>query len=115
MEEDRIRYAVENTEVLKGPSRSLSTFGATNIHYFLLTEPVYKESGSGVKETVIREGDVLAERPKIITPDYLLALEGFSSEARQYFEMVRHELGGSAAGLLYTYKNQPQNLKNCSR
>ncbi len=108
--EDRIRYAVEHTEVLKGPTRALSTFGTTNIHYFLLTEPVYKEPEGRDKETVIREGNVVAERPKIITPDYLLNLEGFSKEARQYFEMVREELGGGVAGLLYTYKNQPENL-----
>lgn len=110
MEEDKIKYAVEHTEVLKGPKRSLATFGTTNIHYFLLTEPVYKEPGSPGKETVIREGNVVAERPKIITPEYLLNLEGFGSEARRYFEMIRQELGPHAAGLLYTYKNQPENL-----
>ncbi|MBI4333997.1 MAG: hypothetical protein HY673_22265 [Chloroflexi bacterium] len=110
MEEERIRYAVEHTEVLKEPRRSLSTFGTTNIHYFLLTEPVYKEPGSPEKETVIREGNVVAERPKIVTPDYLLNLEGFSKEARQYFEMARREVGPHATGILYAYKNQPENL-----
>ncbi len=110
VEEDRIRYAVEHTEVLKEPRRALSTFGTSNIHYFLLTEPVYKEEAAREKETVIREGNVVAERPRIITPDYLLNLEGFSKEARRYFEMARQELGAHAAGLLYTYKNQPENL-----
>jgi hypothetical protein len=110
MDEDKIRYAVEHSMVLKGPKRSLAAFGATNIHYFLLTEPVYQEPGTSQGETVIREGKVVAERPKIVTPTYLLNLEGFSAEARQYFEMVRREAGPHAPGLLYTYKNEPANL-----
>ncbi len=110
MDENKIRYAVEHTEVLINPKRSLSTFGTTNIQYFLLTEPIYEEFANREKETVIREGKVIAEKPKIITPSYLLNLEGFSPEARQYFEMVRREVGPHAPGLLYSYKNEPPNL-----
>lgn len=110
MDEERIKYAVEHTEVLKSPRRALATFGATTIDYFLLTEPIYREPSSSEKETVIREGKVVAERPRIITPTYLLNLEGFSEEARQYFEMVRQEVGPHTPGLLYSYKNEPANL-----
>ncbi len=110
MDEDKIKYAVEHTEVLKSPKRALATFGSTTINYFLLTEPIYTEPGSSEKETVIREGKVVAERPKIITPTYLLNLEGFSEEARHYFEMVRQEVGPHTPGLLYSYKNEPANL-----
>jgi hypothetical protein len=59
---------------------------------------------------VIREGTVIAQRPKIVTPYYLSRLEGFSPEAKRYFDSLLQEHGANAAGLLYTYKNEPKEL-----
>jgi len=109
-EERRIREAVRHTEILRAPKQSLSTFGTTNIYYYLLTEPAYSELEKNVTETVIREGRVIAERPRIVTPYYLSQLEGFSSEARKYFEDLIEAHGHNAAGLFYTYKNEPKEL-----
>jgi hypothetical protein len=78
----RIEYAISHTEVLRPPRQTLSTFGTTNIYYYLLTEPAYKELAHDVAETVIREGRVIAERPRIVTPYYLCHVEGFSADAR---------------------------------
>ena len=61
-------------------------------------------------ETVIREGRVIAERPKIVTPYYLTHLEGFSYDARRYFEMLLQTHGPDMPGLFYTYKNEPGTL-----
>lgn len=108
MDDERIREAVRLTEILRAPKQSLYSFGTTNLYYYLVTEPVYSEK-SRPPETVIREGKVVAERPKIVTPLYLSRLEGFSPEARRYFESVLNEKG-TASGLLYTYKNEPKEL-----
>ena len=108
--DDRIKYAVEHTEILRLPKRSLSTFGTTNIYYSLLTEPSYKELTRDVNETVVREGRVIAEKPRIVTPYYLSRLEGFSSEARRHFEMLTDKHGPNVAGLFYSYRNEPKEL-----
>lgn len=110
LNDERIREAVEHTEILRPPKQSLATFGTTNIYYYLITEPVYKDLIDNVSETVIREGRVIAQRPKVVTPYYLSRLEGFSSEARRYFEMLISKHGPNVAGLFYSYRNEPKEL-----
>ena len=110
IDDEKIEYAVRHTEILRPPKQRLSTFGTTNIHYYLLTEPAYTELVKNVTETVVREGRVIAERPRIVTPYYLSRLEGFSSDARKYFEMMLRAHGRNAPGLFYTYKNEPKEL-----
>jgi len=110
IDDERIRQAVKRTEILRAPKQSLATFGTTNIYYYLVTEPVYSELVKNVTETVVREGRVIAEKPRIVTPYYLSRLEGFSSEARRYFEALIKVHGANAPGLFYTYKNEPKEL-----
>jgi len=109
-ESERIEYAARHTEILRHPRQHLATFGVTNIYYYLVTEPTYSEITNDTNETVIREGRVVAERPKIVTPYYLTHLEGFSYDARQYFETLLRMQGPNAPGLFYTYKNEPKGL-----
>jgi hypothetical protein len=109
-EDERIKDAVKNTEILRPPKRSLATFGTTNVYYYLVTEPAYSELVKSAAETVIREGRVIAERPKIVTPFYLSHLEGFSPEAKRYMESLIRVYGSHAPGLYYTYKNEPKEL-----
>ena len=110
IDDKRIRDAVKHTEILRAPKQSLYTFGTTNIYYYLVTEPTYSELVKDITETVIREGRVIAERPRIVTPYYLAGLEGFSTEARRYFEALARERGSNIHGLFYTYKNEPKDL-----
>ena len=110
IDDERIEYAARHTEILRHPRQHLSTFGITNIYYYLVTEPAYADLVSDVNETVIREGRVIAERPKIVTPYYLSRLEGFSYDARKYFEMLLRMHGADTPGLFYTYKNEPKGL-----
>ncbi len=106
-DEARIRYAVEHTEVVRLPEQTLATFGVTNIYYYLLTEPIYKEVLGTKEETVVREGKVIAERPKIVTPYYLLNLfEGFE-HGQEFARYMTREFGANEAGLLYRYRNEP--------
>jgi hypothetical protein len=107
---ERIRQAVEHTEILRSPKQSLSTFGTTNIHYYLVTEPVYSELIDNITETAIREGRVIAQQPRIVTPYYLSQFEGFSTEAKKYFETLHNAYGPNTPGLFYTYRNEPKDL-----
>ena len=107
---ERIEQAARHTEILRHPRQHLATFGITNIYYYLVTEPTYSEIDNSTSETVIREGRVIAERPKIVTPYYLSNIEGFSYDARRYFEMLLSMHGANTPGLFYTYKNEPKEL-----
>ena len=105
--DEKIQYALEHTEVLRPPKQRLATFGLTNMYYYLVTEPVYAELLHKVEETVIREGRVIAERPKIVTPSYLVNLfEGFQ-HGREYAEFIHRKYGAHEPGLLYRYRNEP--------
>jgi len=110
IDDERIRDAVNHTEILRLPKQSLATFGTTNIYYYLVTKPAYAELIKNVTETVVREGRVIAERPRIVTPYYLSRLEGFSSDAKRYFDMLMRTHGPNTPGLLYSYRNEPKEL-----
>lgn len=111
IDDARIREAVARTEVIRAPKQNLYTFGTTNIHYFLVTEPVYADPASGGNETVVREGKIIAEKPRIVTPYYLTSLEGFSANARRYFDHLSKTHGRNAPGLFYAYRNEPKGLE----
>ena len=108
--DERIRNAVEHTEILRPPKQTLSTFGTTKIYYYLITEPIYTELMKDTTETAVREGRVIAERPRIVTPHYLSHLDGFSPEARKYLDELSKIHGTDAPGLFYTYRNEPKEL-----
>jgi len=108
--DNRIENAARQTEILRLPKQNLSTFGTTNVYYYLITEPAYSELVKGTDETVIREGRVITEKPKIVTPYYLTRLDGFSPDAKKYFELLLKTHGPDAPGLFYAYKNEPKEL-----
>ena len=108
--DSRIENALRHTTILRPPKRSLSTFGTTNLYYYLVTEPAYSEITGDVNETVVREGRVIAERPRIVTPYYLSRLEGFGVEARKYLDTLIEAHGFDAPGIYYTYRNEPKEL-----
>ena len=110
VDDERIKYTVQHTEILRPPKQSLATFGTTNIYYYLVTEPAYAELIEKVTETVVREGRVIAEKPRIVTPYYLSRLEGFSLDAKRYFDILLKAHGPNAPGLFYTYRNEPKEL-----
>lgn len=109
MDDEKIRDAVVQTQVLRLPRQTLATFGTTVINYYLLTEPIYSEIAKG-DETVIREGRVSSERPRVVTPYYLTKLEGFGESARRYLDIVIQQYGLHMPGLYYNYKNEARDL-----
>lgn len=82
-------YAVNNTEIIKLPTRHLETFGTTVLHYHLISELM-----DSVGQVRIREGRMLASQPQIITPQAYSStlLEGFGEEAGKYVDWLKsHE------------------------
>ena len=84
---DDFQYAIENTVVVRPPSRSIRTFGTTTFRFYLVTELMDR-----VNEIRIREGRIDAERPQILTPEKMsrILLEGFGEKAEQFAELLRH-------------------------
>ena len=108
-------YAARNTVVVRPPRQMLATFGATSIKYYLVTEPAYREiDPGGADDVVIREGLVKAERPRVVTPHYMMQHEGFGDHARDYLRRLASERGGDAPGLLYAYKNEGMRMNIAS-
>ena len=79
-------YAVNNTEVVVMPSHHLETFGATRLHYHLVTELM-----DSVDRIRVREGTIQSQRPQIITPAVYASevLEGFGEQANRYLDWLR--------------------------
>lgn len=100
--DDKILYAIEHTEVLRTPKQSLATFGTTNIYYYLITQLVETAN-------VIREGRVIASKPRIVTPTYLINVEGFGGQARRYIELMA-EKNPQEPSIFYAYKNEPADM-----
>ncbi len=96
--DERIEYAIAHTQVLRPPRQKLATFGSTNVYYYMITELMSEVN-------VVREGRVIAARPKIVTPVYLINVEGFSGPAKRYVEMMA-EKHPYEPGIFYTYKNE---------
>jgi hypothetical protein len=107
--DERIKEAVFNTRIVRAPKQSLATFGTTNIYYYLVAEAAFNDVMK-TTETVIREGRVIAERPRIVTPSYLSRVQGFSAEARKYFEFISNAYPPDSPGLYYSYRNEPKEL-----
>jgi hypothetical protein len=107
---ERIEFAARNTIIFRLPEQKLSTFGQTSIKYYMVTEPVYELTAASNVETILRQGHVIAEKPRIVTPYYLSRLEGFSPEATGYFNRMCEEYGADSPGIYYTYRNQSEDL-----
>ncbi|MBI4055233.1 MAG: hypothetical protein HY402_03780 [Elusimicrobia bacterium] len=89
------------THTLRTPQRRLATFGETRIHYYL-----FSPLPPGGKRCRLREGEILAERPHILTAEVMLRrFEGFDEKtqilARELVEQYQHLL----RGLEYRFRN----------
>jgi len=102
--EDDLQYAIENTRVILSPERRIETFGTTSFHFYLVTELM-----DSVSEIRIRDGNIQADRPQIITPANLskLSLEGFGEKARVFAEMLQNR---NSALLKYGFQIRKNDL-----
>lgn len=101
-------YAVNNTEVISVPERRLETFGATMVNYHLVTELM-----DSVDKVRVREGQLKAFRPEIITPQSIdqMMLEGFGREAGDYAEWLKNHAQEMQI-LKYGFKVQKQEVND---
>jgi hypothetical protein len=83
MTPDTFHYALENTRVILPPRSRLSTFGSSLLNYYIITEDM-----DHLNRSHVREGQVEAERPQIISPMYFakLLIDGFGDRAQAYAE-----------------------------
>ncbi len=106
MEPADIQAIAEQTVVVRPPRQPLATFGITQVTYYLVTATALAEDTTASPDAVVRSGVVTADRPRLVTPNYLLNLfQGF----RHGEEFARYLLathGPNAPGLLYSYKNE---------
>ncbi|HEX4086583.1 MAG TPA: hypothetical protein VHY22_16845 [Chthoniobacteraceae bacterium] len=82
---DDFQYAMENTQVLLSPERRIESFGSVNFHFYLISELMDE-----VNKVRVRNGQIQAERPQIVTPaNYArLLLEGFGDSAREFAQWL---------------------------
>lgn len=75
---DAMEYAMENTHVLREPDRRIDTFDSTGFKFVIISELM-----DSVGKVRVRTGEVMAEKPQIITPDAYkqVQLEGFDEKA----------------------------------
>lgn len=87
--EDDIQYAAENTQVILAPEQQIATFGTTSFRFFLISELM-----DSVNQVRVRDGEIHAERPQILTPDHFarLLLDGFGEQAQHYADRLRERL-----------------------
>ena len=103
-EEERIKEVLDKTEILRYPEKLISTNEATTLHYYVLAEPYYLDvfDDEG-PETKIREGEITWEKPKLLTPNYILKMEGFSDKSKKVLKMLARK-NPDMASLLYKLK-----------
>lgn len=105
--EQFIQQAIKMTRVVRSAKQHLATFGDTDVHYFIVTDPTYTDVVPSEEESVVREGRAISRKPKIVTPAYMLNLEGFSDDAKGYMEGMVQKFGPNSPGILYQYTNEP--------
>jgi len=93
MKEDDFHYAIENTQVIIAPDQKIATFGTTSFRFYLISELMDR-----VNEVRVRDGQIHADRPRILTPEHFsrLLLEGFGEKARRYAEQLREHARNTA-------------------
>ena len=88
--------------IIRAPKHRLSTFGASEIKYCLITDV------SGFTDrSRLRTGHVRADRPNIITKEQLQnRFFGFGEEAPSYGDWLLSQYGNALRGIEYQFKNQ---------
>jgi hypothetical protein len=106
MTEDTFQYAVENTQVIRAPQHRIQTFGQTSFRFFLVSELM-----DDVDKVRVRDGQLHAERPQIITPEYMqhTLSEDFGERAGEFIEWLRDH-APQLAVLKYGFKFRKTNV-----
>jgi len=72
--------ALKKTEIVRPRLKGLSSTAATTLPYLFLAE-----SSVNMGDTVVRQGEVVVEKPTIILPHHLPQFEGFDFEKGMHY------------------------------
>jgi hypothetical protein len=101
MEPGTIQKYLRQTRIVRSPKRVLATFGATNTSYHLVS-PVEELKG----KTRLREGEVVSQKPKILTPEaFAERFQGFGDEAKEFADWLSASYHDLLRALEYNFKN----------
>lgn len=101
--------AIHRTDILRLPTSGIATFGPTNFSYYCLSK-------LADSSTRIRQGRVLANRPKIILPNQLREIfDGFDPEAKEFGQALIEHLGEKLRALGYQLKHEPQSTETTTQ
>ncbi len=80
-------YAVNNTKLITTPTSQLETFGDTIVNYTLICEQM-----DSIDKICVREGQMKALKPTIITPNALgqVDLKNFGDDAKEYADWLKN-------------------------
>ncbi len=73
--------ALKSTRIVRARVQPLALFGETRLPYVFLAESSINEG-----DTVVRQGDVVVERPAIILPSGMPQFQGFESDEKETFD-----------------------------
>lgn len=111
IDKQRIKEVLKNTEILLEPNDLIATDHATTLHYYVLSKPYYlEEFPEEGPETKVREGSITWEKPKLLTPAYMINMSGFSGEAKKAMQMIARE-NPDLAGLLYKMNYSKKSIR----
>ncbi len=100
---EKIEQAINNTSIRAYPKQNLATFGSTSLNYFIITSLLDQLCA-------VREGRVVAEMPRIITPHYLPTFEGFGSHGKDLTEWLVRTHGTDTPMLRYAFRHEPKEM-----
>lgn len=106
LNDDTFQYVLENTRVIRSPKQRIETFGTTRFHFYLLSELM-----DSVGEVRIRDGEIQAERPQIVTPESYtrVLLDGFGEQAHEFVDWMK-EHARNFAIMKYGFQFRRTNL-----
>lgn len=103
----RIKRLFAQIQVIRSPKHRLSTFGLSKVHYCLVTDV-----DGFTDRSRLRTGNVVAEKPAIITPDQLKdKFHGFGESADKYADWLVSQYGQALKGLSYQFRNENKSSK----
>jgi hypothetical protein len=93
--------ALRHTKILKPPKHTIATFGTTTLRYILLS--MIPADPTSCR---LRQGEVTAERPQILTPEsWKSRFEGFGEDTEELRNQIEKAYGEDLKGLEYNFRN----------
>ncbi len=98
----QIKKIFQQIQVIRSPKHRLATFGASRIHYQLVTDVPGLADRSR-----LREGIVTADKPALITMQSMTEqFQGFGDDVKELVDAMIRQYGQALRGLEYQFRNE---------